>query len=117
MVGITPRKAVSFLIDAYGGCTSNRQIMEDCTLYTEANHYFEKGDSIVADRVINVQDLFALQGVKLNIPTMLKEKTQLDPGEIAKDTQISSMSVETKRVIDLAKRLKLGFPAPLMHLS
>jgi hypothetical protein len=49
---------------------------------------FDKGDSVMADRGIMVQDLFACQGVMVNIPTFLKGKSQLDPQEVVKDKRI-----------------------------
>ena len=65
MVGCTPRGAVSFISDAYGGCTSDRQIIERSALCTDPNK-FDKGDSIMADRGIMVQDLFATKDVFVN---------------------------------------------------
>ena len=63
MVGCTPRGAVSFVSDCYGGSVSDRQITEDSNILD--NSMFDSGDSIMADRGIMVQDLFVNQNVCL----------------------------------------------------
>ncbi|CAC5401581.1 unnamed protein product [Mytilus coruscus] len=47
-------------------------------------------DSIMADRGIMVQDLLAAQDVKVNTPTMLKGKSQLEPEEVVRDRRVAS---------------------------
>ena len=56
LVGITPGGLVSFVSDAYmyGGSTSDRQICECSPL----SALCDPGDSIMADKGFNVQDLF-----------------------------------------------------------
>ena len=66
MVGCTPKGAVSFISDAYGGCTSDREIIERSALNTSEGMFARK-DSIMADRGIMVQDLFLYK----DMPTML----------------------------------------------
>jgi hypothetical protein len=62
MIGITPRGAVSYVSDSYGGSASDRQIIERSELLDQGK--FEPKDSIMADRGIMVQDLFATKDVK-----------------------------------------------------
>ncbi|CAC5392327.1 unnamed protein product [Mytilus coruscus] len=78
MIGCTPRGTVSYVSDAYGGSASDRQIIEKSELLQLNLNLFEQV-SIMADRGIMVQDLFAAQDVKVNTPTMLKGKSQLEP--------------------------------------
>lgn len=73
MIGISPRGVVTHVSSTYGGCTSDRQIIERSELVQKG--MFEKGDSIMADRGIMVQDMFASLDVKVNTPTMLKRYT------------------------------------------
>ncbi|XP_063437815.1 uncharacterized protein LOC134718896 [Mytilus trossulus] len=105
MVGCTPRGAISYISDCYGGSTSDRQIIEDSSLLD--NTRFESGDSIMADRGIMVQDLFANNDVYVNTPTMLKGKSQLEPEEIVRDRRVASKRIHIERVIGLAKRFKI----------
>ncbi|XP_076073051.1 uncharacterized protein LOC143044775 [Mytilus galloprovincialis] len=105
MVGCTPRGAVSYVSDCYGGSVSDRQIIENSHLLE--NEIFDSGDSIMADRGIMVQDLFANQNVFVNTPTMLKGKSQLEPEEIIKDRRVASKRIHIERVIGLSKRFKI----------
>ena len=106
MVGCTPRGTVSYVSSAYGGTTSDRQIIERSTLCSDTS-LFEPGDSIMADRGIMVQDLFAHKNVQVNTPTMLKGKSQLEPEEIHRDRKVASKRIHIERVIGLAKTYKI----------
>ncbi|VDI66249.1 Hypothetical predicted protein [Mytilus galloprovincialis] len=61
----------------------------------------------MADRGIMVQDLFAAQDVKVNTPTMLKGKSQLEPEEVVRDRRVASKRIHIERVIGLAKTFKI----------
>lgn len=69
LVGITPGGMVSFISDAFGGSTSDRQIVERSSLIDRS----EYGDSIMADKGFNVQDLFESKNVVISIPTFKKK--------------------------------------------
>lgn len=64
MVGCSPGGFVSYLSPAYGGSVSDRQIVERSNLTTLC----DPGDSIMADKGFNIQDLFAQSDVTINIP-------------------------------------------------
>ncbi|XP_062567657.1 uncharacterized protein LOC134229891 [Saccostrea cucullata] len=105
MVGITPNGAVSYISPAYGGSASDRQIIERSTLLNQDK--FDSRDSIMADRGILVQDLFANQNISVNTPTLLKGKSQLSPEDIVRDRRVASKRIHVERVIGLAKRFKI----------
>ncbi|XP_071138862.1 putative nuclease HARBI1 [Mytilus edulis] len=107
MIGCSPRGAITFISDSYGGSASDRQIIEKSNLLDPASQSFEKGDSIMADRGILVQDLFANQGVQVNIPNFLKGKSQLDPAEVLHDRRVASKRIHIERVIGLTKSFKI----------
>lgn len=88
LVGCTPRGLISFVSDAYAGSTSDRQICERSDLMNKS--LFSSGDSIMADRGFNVQDLFAAKDVHVNIPSFLKGKSQLTAAEVVKDRRIAA---------------------------
>jgi len=115
LVGCTPRGLVSFVSDAYGGSTSDRQICERSDLISKS--LFSAGDSIMADRGFNVQDLFATKNVHVNIPSFLKGKSQLTAAEVVKDRRIASKRIHIERVIGLAKTFKiLKQPVPAKRI-
>lgn len=103
LVGASPGGLVSYISDAFGGSTSDRQITERGTLRTLC----EPGDSIMADKGFNVQDLFAPLDVKINIPTFLKKRNRFDPKSLANDRKIASKRVHIERIIGLAKTYKI----------
>lgn len=105
MIGITPRGVVSYVSPTFGGCTSDRQIIERSELVKRG--MFEKGDSIMADRGIMVQDMFSSMDVKVNTPTMLKGRSQLSSTEVIKDRRIAAKRIHIERVIGLAKTYKI----------
>lgn len=107
MVGITPSGAVSFVSGSYGGSTSDRQIIERSSLVDPNLSLFSKGDSIMADRGIMVQDLFANHNVQVNTPTFLKGKSQLDPTEVVHDRRVASKRIHVERVIGYVKGFKI----------
>ncbi|CAC5417615.1 unnamed protein product [Mytilus coruscus] len=70
LVGATPGGLINYVSPAYGGSTSDRQIFERSNL----SSICDKGDSIMADKGFNVQDLFAPYDVSINIPTFFQKK-------------------------------------------
>lgn len=103
MVGMSPGGMITYISPAYGGATSDRQIIARSDLFQK----LEKGDSIMADRGLNVQDLFAPYGVQVNIPTFMKGKNQLPGLVVKRDRRIASKRVHIERIIGLGKTFKI----------
>ena len=106
IIGCTPRGLVSYVSSSYGGSTSDRQIIERSELVNDPGK-FDSGDSIMADRGLLVQDLFANKNVKVNTPSMLHGKSQLEPEIVVRDRRIASKRIHVERVIGLGKTYKL----------
>jgi hypothetical protein len=68
---------------------------------------FERGDSIMADCRILVQDLFAGQNATVNTPTTMRGKNQLPAATVIKYREISFKRVNVERVIGLAKTYRI----------
>jgi hypothetical protein len=105
MIGVSPRGLVTYVSPSYGGSCSDRQIIERSTLVQDPP--FSPKDSIMADRGIMVQDIFACQDVAVNTPQTMRGKNQHDPETVIKDRRISSKRVHVERVIGLAKTYKI----------
>lgn len=103
LVGATPGGLISYISPAYGGSTSDRQIVERSPL----TNICEPGDSIMSDKGFNVQDLFAPKDVKVNIPTFFKKKNRMSNKTVLRDRKISSKRVHIERLIGLAKTYKI----------
>ncbi|XP_070184167.1 uncharacterized protein [Littorina saxatilis] len=99
LVGVTPSGLTSYVSDAYGGSTSDRQIVERSPLPLLC----ESGDSIMADKGFNVQDIFAPRNVLINIPAFFKKKNRLGVATLQKDRKIASKRVHVERIIGMAK--------------
>ena len=113
-----PKGTVSYISDSYGGLASDRQIVERSELVQPEFNKFRRRDSVMADRGIMVQDLFATQDVFVNTPTMLKGKSQLEPEEVVHDRRVASKRIHVERVIGLAKTYKiLSNPLPSTKLG
>ena len=103
VVGSTPGGLISYISTAYGGSTSDRQIIERSGL----ENVCDGGDSIMADKGFNVQDIFAPSDVQVNIPTFLKKGNRFAPKSLAKDRGIASKRVHIERHIGLVKTYKI----------
>ncbi|XP_044596703.1 uncharacterized protein LOC123273366 [Cotesia glomerata] len=92
LVGGSPDGILCYHSAAYGGSTSDRQIVERSDLVKKC----QKGDSVMADRGFNVQDIFESQGVTVNIPHFLKGK-QLPSVTVLSDRKLASKRVHIER--------------------
>lgn len=103
LVGATPGGLTSYVSPAYGGPTSDRQICERSSLLTRC----DPGDSIMADKGFNVQDLFVHRDISVNIPTFFRKKNRLSGRAVLQDRKIACKRVHIERIIGLAKTYKL----------
>lgn len=103
LVGCTPGGLVSHVSDAYGGSASDRQIVERSNL----TKICDPGDSVMADKGFNVQDLFIPSNVSVNIPSFFKKKNRLSGETVLNDRKIASKIVHIERIIRLGKTFKI----------
>ena len=103
IVGATPGGLVSYVSSAYGGSTSDRQIIERSDLAKMC----DPGDSIMADKGFDVQDIFAPFDVSVNIPTFFKKKNRMSGKTVIQDRKIASKRVHIERIIGLGKTYKI----------
>jgi hypothetical protein len=108
LIGISPGGLTTYVSDCYGRSTSDRQIVERSTIKVE------KGDSMMADKGFNVQDLFASQDVAVNIPAFFKKQNRIQGDVVLSDRRISSKRTHVERVIGLRKTYKI-LTHPLNH--
>lgn len=102
LVGATPGGLMCYHSTAYGGSTSDRQIVERSNL----NQKCQKGDSIMADRGFNVDEICQAQKVLVNIPHSLKGK-KLPGLTVLSDRKLASKRVHIERLIGLTKSYKI----------
>ena len=103
LVGCTPGGLINFVSHAYGGSTSDRQIVERCNII----QLCDRNDSVMADKGFSVQDLFASKDISVNVPNFFKKKNRLSCKTVAGDRKISSKRVHIERLIGLGKTYKI----------
>ena len=103
LAGITPGGLCSYVSPAYGGSTSDRQIVERSTVPQSC----DPGDSVMSDKGFNVQDIFAPYNVSVNIPTFFKKQNRMPGKTVLKDRKVASKRVHIERFIGLAKTYKI----------
>ena len=81
LIGSTPGGLISYVSPAYAGSTSDRQIVERSNLLLKC----DPGDSLMADKGFNVQDIFAPSDITVNIPSFFKKKNRLSGQTVMKD--------------------------------
>lgn len=95
LVGASPGGLLSYVSNGYAGSASDRQIVERSKLL----QICDSGDSIMADRGFNVQDLFASKGISINIPSFLKGKSQIPGVQLKIDQKLVSQRVHREQLI------------------
>jgi hypothetical protein len=89
--------------DAYGGWTSDRQIVEHSNIV----QLCEPGNSVMADKGFNVQDLFARMDVTVTIPTCFKKRNIISGKIILRDRKVSNKHIHIERIIGLGRTYKI----------
>ncbi len=103
LVGASPGGLVSYISMAYGGSTTDRQIVERSNICSIC----DPGDSIMADKGFNVQDMFQHANITINIPTFFRKRNRMDGKTVLHDRKIASKRVHIERIIGLAKTYKM----------
>lgn len=112
VVGGSPGGLISYISPAYGGSTSDRQIMERSNLMKMC----DPGDDIMADKGFNVDDIFTPFEVAVNIPTFFKKKNRMSSAVVSRDRKIASKRVHIERLIGLGKTYKI-LTEPMNHIE
>ncbi|CAM1313229.1 Uncharacterised protein r2_g2364 [Pycnogonum litorale] len=61
----------------------------------------------MADKGFNVQDLFAVRNVSVNIPSFFTKKNRMTGGTVIRDRKIASKRVHIERLIGQAKNFQI----------
>lgn len=103
LFGSTTGGLYSYTSEVYGGSASDRQLVERSDLSKK----LEPGDSVMADKDFDIEDILAAYRVTLNIPTFFRKSNQITPEALAKDRKIASKRVHIERLIGSAKTYKI----------
>ncbi len=99
VVGGSPGGLVSHVSPAFGGSTSDRQIVECSTLLQRCDPL----ESVMADKGFNCEDLFIPYQESINMTTFFKKKNRMSSSTILQNRKIASKRVHIERLIGLGK--------------
>lgn len=95
LIGITPHGAISFISSLYTGSISDKEI----TRCSRILDLLEHGDSVMADKGFNIDDLLKEQGVGLNIPPFLQSQAQFSAQDVHETKTIAKLRIHVERAI------------------
>ena len=99
LIGISPHGAITFVSSLYTGAISDKEI----TRCSGILDLLEAGDSVMADKGFDIEDLLREKEVDLNIPPFLESRTQFSAAEVQKTKMIAKVRIHVERAI---KRIK-----------
>ena len=103
LIGIAPHGHVTFVSSVFEGSISDRAITEQSGLLEK----LDRGDSVMADKGFDIQDLLVTRGVRLNIPPFKKGDQQMHPQDVAKTTKIAAVRIHVERKMQRIKLYKI----------
>ena len=101
LVGISPSGAITFVSQLYEGSISDKEIVSRSGILTK--ELWSPGDSLMADRGFDIQDLLSPLQVNLNIPAFLSGRPQLTEAEVKDSQCIASVRIHVERAIQRIK--------------
>ncbi len=103
LVGIAPSGYIMFVSHGYGGRASDRFITKGSGFLD----YLDPGDEVMADRGFTIrEELFSLR-VKLNMPALMKGRSQLTDAETTESRRIAAVRIHVERVMARIKSFKI----------
>ena len=96
LVGITPRGAISFLSNSWGGRVSDVYITNESGFY----NLIDPLDEIMADKGFTIENQLLLRHAKLVIPPGVKGQHQMTPQEVAKTKVVANYRIHVRGACD-----------------
>lgn len=100
---ISPSGAITFVSQLYTGSISDMEIVVRSGLLSQA---FDDGESVMADKGFQIQDILPL-GVTLNIPPFLGGDSQMSAEDVVRTQQIASLRIHVERAINKIKNFRI----------
>jgi len=104
LIGIAPCGSVTFVSQLYHGSISDREITVRSGFLQLP---FEKGDSVMADKGFDIQDLLNQTSVNLNIPPFLGKYGQLSEQDVYQTQSIAAERIHVERAINKIKNFHI----------
>jgi len=104
LIGIAPCGSITFVSQLYLGSISDREITKRSGFL---DLDFCSGDSVMADKGFDIQDLLDVKCVKLNIPPFLGQFGQLTDCEVRTTQSIAAERIHVERAINKIKKFHI----------
>ena len=95
LIGVTPQGVISYISKAWGGCTSDKFLTENCEFL---DNLFP-GDIVMADRGFDIEESATLYCTNVKIPSFNKRKRQLSSLDIEQSQHIAAVRIHVERMI------------------
>ena len=103
LIGVPPYGAISFVSSLYSGCISDKEI----TRASGILDLLQPGDSVMADKGFDIEDLLRAKGVLLNIPPFLGGNDQFTVQDVLQTKAIANLRIHVERAIRRVKEYHL----------
>ena len=103
LVGIAPSGGITFVSQLYTGSISDREIVLRSGILSQS---FDDGDSVMADKGFQIQDILPL-GVDLNIPPFLGSDAQMSAEDGVRTQKIASLRIHGERAINKIRNFRI----------
>lgn len=100
LVSITPQGLFEFISKGYGGRANDMLVTTNCGFLD----ILEPNDLVLADKGFNMQDVFKMRCVNLEIPAFVCKKQQLHPLDVEATRKIANVRIHVERCIGLLRR-------------
>ena len=97
LIGITPQGVISYISEAWGGCTSDKFLNEICDFLDN----LPPGDIVMAERGFDIEESVAWYCGKVKIPSFTKGKRKLSSLDIEQSRHIAAVRIHVERVIGI----------------
>ena len=101
LISITPQGTINFLSQAFGGRTSDIEIVKKSGYMK----FIGSGDAVLADKGFTIEELFGLIGAKLITPSSMGKQDQLSQLQVETSRGISNVRIHVERVIGHLKNI------------
>ncbi|XP_047227319.1 uncharacterized protein LOC124871801 [Girardinichthys multiradiatus] len=99
-ISVTPQGFINFISKGWVGRTSDRLLAEKCGYLNN----LAPGDTVLANRRFNIEDVVALRGATLTVPMITKGMKHLSHGEITEGKKLFSVRINMDRALGHLKQ-------------
>ncbi|XP_046843369.1 uncharacterized protein LOC124437435 [Xenia sp. Carnegie-2017] len=101
-ISMSPLLHINYISTLFSGCISDKEIIKRCGFLEE----LAAGDEVMADKGFNIQDLLALQHVRLISPSIM-HKGNVGTGATTMTRRVATKRIHIERIIQRLKSFSI----------